>query len=271
MKNILLFIIAVITMVGVSCTTEDNNYGHISVNFTHEVGGNTLETDTLKYVNAAGNYYSVSELKYFISDIQFTRSDGSVYIPDEDLNIHYVDISEPETMLWAFPDSIPTGVYKSMSFTFGIEEDQNEAGLFLTPPEVLMESSEELGGGYNYLRMTGRYANTPGVNEQEYEFYLGIGQIHPSQGLGADEVTYVHNQFPVTINTLSFELDDHEEVVINLLMEINNWFRQPHEWNFYNTGGTIITNQDAQLMAKENGNNVFSAYLEETRDFPQGQ
>jgi hypothetical protein len=75
----------------------------------------------------------------------------------------------------------------------------------------------------------------------------------------------VHNDFPVTISNISFELDKDEEVVINLIMDIHQWFQEPHEWDFQNIGGSIIENQDAQIMARENGENVFTAYVNDNR------
>lgn len=261
MKRILIAILGIIAIAGVSCTHEENNYGFISLNFIHEVNGETLKTDTLEYINEAENYFSVHELKYFISNVSIIKSDGTVVPLSEYNKIIYIDNELAETKYIELPDSIQSGVYKSLSFTFGIEESDNQYGLFTTPPESFMESPEELGGGYNYLRMSGRYTNIHGVNEKEYDFFLGIGTIHPSSGLGADEVSYVHNNFPVLINDLNFELNDKEEVTINIEMEILNWFRDPHTWNFQRIGSNIADNQDAQLMARENGHNVFSAFV----------
>lgn len=261
MKNILFVILAIVGIVSVSCTSEDDDYGFISLNFIHEVGGNPVSTDTLKYHNEAGNFFSVDEIKYFISNINLIKSDGSVVSLSESQNIHYIDNNLSGTMYFEIPDSVPSGVYKSLSFTFGLNEAVNHTGLFNTPPECYMETPEEFGGGYSYMRMNGRYAISPGVNEKDYDFNLGIGLIHPSTGLVADEITYVHNNFDVTVNDFKFELDDNEEVVINIIMEVENWFCNPHSWDFQSIGGDITDNQDAQIMAKENGQNVFSAFV----------
>lgn len=269
MKQLLVSLICIILIFSTSCTTESDKYGNISIRFSHEVNGIPLETDTLKYQNEAENYFSVSELKYFISDFVLVKSDGSIIEAGEKPMTHYVDHELPETMIWMLPDSIPAGVYKSISFTFGLDEETNHNGLFTTPPEYLMQMPDEQGGGYYYMQMKGKYANIIGVNENNYEFFLGIGQIHPAHGFGADETTFVHNHFTISINNISFELDANEEVTLNLTMEIENWLRNPHTWNFYTTGGHIATNQDAQIMAKENGIDVFSAQVEEIRDTPR--
>lgn len=266
MNRTVSIILIIITILGLSsCTTDDKGTGRISINFIHEVDGSALQTDTMQYVNEAGDTYSVESLKYFISNLKLIKSDGSIVPLCEEEKIIYIDNDLPATMYEELPDSVPAGVYKSLTFTFGIEEADNHSGLFTTPPETYMESTEELGGGYNYMRMSGRYAQTPGINEKNYNFFLGIGQIHPSTGLGADEVRYVHNDFPVTVSNISFELDKDEEVVINLIMDIQQWFQEPHEWDFQNIGGSIIENQDAQIMARENGENVFTAYVNDNR------
>lgn len=252
-----------------ACNKVDDNYGYVSIQFVHEVDGSLLALDTMQYQNEAGNYFSVTDLKYFISDFTLIRSDGSKITLSEDSKIHYIDHKDEETMMWQLPDSIPVGVYKSISFTFGLDEATNHSGLFPTPPESNMEWPTNLGGGYQYMKMDGCYASYTEGMHTPYQFYLGIGQIHPSQGLGADEVTYVQNYFTVTLNDIQFELDKSEEVVINLFMEIENWMQTPNEWDFYSVGAAIATNQEAQFMAKENGNNVFSACIEESRDEPR--
>jgi len=269
MKQLFVAFLSLSVFVLTSCTKVDDNYGYVSIRFVHEVNGSLLVMDTMQYQNEAGNYFSVTDLKYFISDFTLTRSDGSKISLGEDSKIHYVDHNNAETMMWQLPDSIPVGVYKSISFTFGLDEATNQSGLFSTPPESNMEWPTGLGGGYQYMKMDGCYASQIGGNYTPYQFYLGIGQIHPSQGLGADEVTYVQNYFTVTLNDIRFELDKSEDLVVNLFMEIENWMQTPHVWDFYSVGAIIANNQEAQLMAKENGSNVFSAAVDESRDEPR--
>ncbi len=41
-------------------------------------------------------------------------------------------------------------------------------------------------------------------------------------------------------------------------MNIDSWFKTPHTWDFNNTGGMMMQNQDALKSACENGFDVFS-------------
>src|SRR5690242_15788055 len=56
----------------------------ITLHFDNVAGDKDLELDSGKYVNAAGEEFSVNILQYFISNIQFTSVDGSVYTIPQD-------------------------------------------------------------------------------------------------------------------------------------------------------------------------------------------
>ncbi len=238
MRKLLFGMLAIVLLAGASCTKREEGHGFV----------------TLKFVQ--------TDLKYFISNIALEKSDGSIVSLFRERKAYYIDHRIPQTLTFELPDSVPCGVYKGISFTFGLEEAINTPLLFPTPPECYMQTPDELGGGYNYLQMNGKYAGSFIGQKRDYNFYLGMGVIRPSSGLGSDETTFVHNNFEVEIHDIKFEMDQGEEVVVSVVMEVNNWFHDPHLWDFHRIGGNISGKQDAQLMARENGHDVFSAYVE---------
>jgi len=258
------FLIILIIVLLISSCTEDNppdppedNTGKIVLNFHHEIDGYGIQFDTLIYENAAGNQYLINEIQYFISDVTLYNSNGSELMIDDWIDIFYVDTDLPETHSWEVFDKIPEGTYDSIAFTFGISEEKNISFMFVNPPENFMFWPEYLGGGYHYLKLNGKWLEEDQtIQTTPFDFHLGIGQIYHSY---PDSIIgFVQNYFRVSLPGSNFELSKGEKKEMNIIMNVENWFQNPHIYNHDEWGGYIMQNQDAMLTAKENGSNVFS-------------
>jgi hypothetical protein len=232
--------------------------GTIVFSIDHQVNGQPLIENEMVYTNAVGNEYLITEVKYFISDITFFNNNGSVKIISDSKNIFYVDEDIPGTKTILFSDKIPAGTYDSINFIFGITEAKNKSFIFVDPPEVLMGWPQVLGGGYHYMMMNGKWKD---VNEfiMPFNFHLGIGQLYKGNDYNVDSIyAFVQNYFKVSLPGSSFTLAEKDTATFRLIMNIENWFKDPHIYDFNHWGGAIMQNQPAQQMAKENGWNVFS-------------
>jgi hypothetical protein len=259
-NQIIIFVFVAFTII-LGCKKEQtvsiSDSGKIVFKFESYIDGQPLVKDTMKYVNAAGNVYSVSELKYFISDVILHKSDGSNILIYKGKDIQYIDESIPQTATWNVADDIYPGDYGSISFTFGIDKEKNIDFLFVNPPEVNMAWPDMMGGGYHYMMMNGFWKNTTN-QKTPFNFHLGIGQIY-SGGNNMGTITgFVQNSFPVSLKNSGFTLHKGETKVIQIVMNIDSWFKTPHIYDFNYWGGAIMQNQAAQQMAKENGFDVFT-------------
>ena len=234
-------------------TPEQN--GHMVITFQHSVGQQPLVYDTIKYVNAAGNPYMVTNIQYFISDICLHKANGDSVLLNKKNNIHYVDTDLPETWIWHPGDSIPAGQYSAISFTFGMNEKENISLRFPNPPESAMFWPQFLGGGYHYMKLNGKWRDTANVI-RPFNFHLGIGQIYDSTGA---IIKFVQNYFEVTLPKSSFTISGGQMLQLALDMDVNEWFENPNIYNFNVWGGKIMQNQTAMHLACENGHNVFKA------------
>jgi len=233
--------------------------GHISFKFTHLVDGQPLQTDTMMYVNAAGNPYSIYDLRYFISDVTLHKSGGTTKIISDWKDIDYVDNSIPSTLTWAVYDSIPVGSYDSISFTFGISAAKNISFMFVNPPEVNMMWPDLLGGGYHYMMINGKWKDS--INQVEnFNFHLGIGQLYHSNAIDNTDSIYafVQNYFHVTLPNSAFTITEGTTRHVEIIMNIDSWFKTPHNWDFNHWGQNIMQNQAAMQTVKENGHDVFT-------------
>lgn len=231
--------------------------GKIKINFNHTINDEPIVFDTIIYINEAGNPYMITEIMYFISDVKLHGKNGQTININKWKSIHYIDLAIPSTLTWDVFDDIPTGVYDSISFTFGLNEIDNQSFLFVNPPEVNMFWPEILGGGFHYMMINGRW-KTPTQVVRPFNFHLGIGQLYSGQTSHTDSIVgYVHNHFRVSLPLSNFSIAKSQTKFIDLEMKIENWFSNPHTYDHNYWGGDIMQKQAAMLQAKENGWNVF--------------
>ena len=228
----------------VACT-KPKSQGDLTLNVGYSINGKPLITDTLCYINEAGNEFMITEIQWFLSQIELQDEQG-VWIPMEP-RIFYIDTNIPESQTYRI-SSIPTGKYKTLRFTFGLDEEDNRTGLFSDPPESHMFWPEPLGGGYHYMKLNGKYLDE---NEElaPLNIHLGIGQ-------NESHTEFYQNYFSVEI-PIDFAILENAENQLNLTMIIDNWFRNPNLYDFNEYGSAIMQNQAAQQALKENGNDVF--------------
>jgi hypothetical protein len=226
----------------------NSDFGKLKFQFSHDV-----KADTFNYINAAGNKFMISEIQYFISDIKLFTKQGDTVLLDKYEDIHYVDTDIPNSFIYAPGDSIPVGDYEKMSFTFGINEKKNKSMLFVNPPESFMFWPAVLGGGYHYMKLNGKWIDPEG-NPKVFNFHLGIGQEYNVKG----EITaYNQNYFEVNLANSSIQIRKGQMADIEILMQVENWFRNPNTWDFNTYGGKIMQNQEAVSKACSNGHDVF--------------
>ncbi len=240
---------------------DEQETGNISIKFTHYVDSEPLQTDTLLYVNAAGNQYMINEVQYFISDVVLISEDNSEVSIDDWEDIHYVDSDIPSTMSWTVPDKIKTGNYKAIRFIFGITQAKNISYMYVNPPERDMFWPEFLGGGYHYLKLNGKWKDTANL-VVPFDFHLGIGQTYAGGVVDVDSITgFVQNYFQLNLQDTVFTVSKGATTPLEIRMNISNWFDTPHLWDHNVYGSYIMQNQDAMQKAKENGFDVFSYRL----------
>ena len=241
------FSIILLSLVFITTACSDP-YGSVTINASHEVDGTPLVMDALRYSNEAGNPYLVNEVQWFISNLELEDCDGNrVRLADT----WYIDTNLPETQTLQIPE-VPAAGYAVLRFTFGLNDTDNLSGTFNNPPESNMFWPDELGGGYHYMKLNGKYQNADSL--------LAPLAIHLGKGQNADLTEFYDNSFTVE---LPIELDvyDGRESSVDLIMNINKWFRNPHVYDFNTYGSAIMQNQEAQQILKENGHDVFSISL----------
>ena len=268
MKNLLLLLAGMVVIMMCACDGENPepepaDHGKIIFTFLHKVENGNLTIDTLIYTNAAGNYFLITEVQYFISDVTLHHADGSAFLIDDWKDIHYVDHDIPSTMTWDVFDKIPAGSYDSISFMFGISQEKNISLMLVNPPERDMFWPDVLGGGYHYLKLNGKWLNDGMIQNIPFEFHLGIGQIYSGDSINVNDITgFVHNNFRVTLPGSSFQVTAGDTLNIAMTMNIEQWFTDPHTIDFSTFPFNIMQCQECMRMGCENGKDgVFTVVI----------
>ena len=118
--------------------------------------------------------------------------------------------------------------------------------MFVNYPENAMDWPYNLGGGYHYMKLNGFWKDTVDFR-RAFNFHMGIGRT-----INGTDTTFTHNYFKVSFNS-PFTLLANKKKEITIAMNIEEWFINPHTWDFNFWGPAIMENQNAMKTAKENG------------------
>lgn len=247
-------LVTLLALLAISCSKRDEK-GEIDLNIGYEINGKLLITDSLCYTNEAGNRFLITEIQWFLSNIELKNETGdwatlhqrNISHTSDISRVFYIDTNIPQSQtLHAQP--LPIGHYSAIRFTFGLDETFNYTGLYNDPPESEMFWPDFLGGGYHYMKLNGKFVDAEG-RLAPLAIHLGIGQ-------NEDCTEFYQNYFIVEL-PLNFDVKANVENQLDLTMVIDNWFRNPHTIDFNEIGSHIMQNQLAQQLFQSDGKDVF--------------
>jgi hypothetical protein len=226
-----------------SCTY---NIANLTIEFGHSVDDAALELNQRIYLSEAGNKYSVETLKYFISDITIKGTSGTqdVFLD----TVHYIDVSNINTLSISFNEVLKVGYYSGMTFIFGLTDEKNISSRYPDEPKSLMAWPNMMGGGYHFMKLEGKYDSLETGTIKNYLTHTGRLEM-----MGMEKH---NNHFTVSISK-DFSINGETSATANVNMNINNWYVNPttYDFNLYDAG--IMNNQTAQDIIKNNGVDVF--------------
>lgn len=232
-----------IVCIGLCACKKENMHGRVSINFSFSFEGQPLVFDSQLYKIASGNAIKIDNIQYFVSNPVFIESDGTRHGFSQQKNkIHYVDSDIPATLQWEIDENLPAAVYHYVEFVYGLDSIYNHTGMFVDAPESLMFWPEAIGGGYHHMKLNGWYAPTA------IDTLFNPFGFHGGRTPNAVRLT----------DTVRIFLTDGLKKQLNLNMETANWFRNPNLWDFQVMGGSVMQNDEAQRMIRENACDVFT-------------
>jgi hypothetical protein len=130
--------------------------GTIQLRIETDINGNQLALNTGRYINANGDSFSVSTLKYYISNIILKNSDGNIYkVPDS----YYLLDASVSTDTTINIGSIPPGTYTEIGFSVGVDSINNHTGSqpAALNPAIAGDMFWTWAFGYKFLEFEGYY------------------------------------------------------------------------------------------------------------------
>lgn len=176
-----------------------HNLAPLSVEFDNIVGGEKLYLGTANYVNASGETYNISMLKYYISNIRVYKADGKEYIVPQDSSYFLIDESDRDTRFAKV--NVPEGDYTRLVFTLGVDslrstmDIDNRKGV-LDPTGDMNDGGMYWGwnSGYIFFKMEGLSNVAPKDPSGQNKFRYHIG------GFGGYNAPTINNIKEITID-----------------------------------------------------------------------
>ena len=267
MKNInlnkLLFSALAIFMFSLSACKDDDDVDDVVIvvkdytaiiNLTQYVNDSVLQMNTsgFPYENAMMQKFKVTKLQYLISDLTFTKDDGTKIV---DNGYHYVTLSDSASLTYTLSSKIPAGSYSSVGFTFGFDEEDNITGEYADLNTLgwnwpSMGMFGNLGGGYHFMRLEGDYLDS---NNTSAEFKIHMGTARNDNN---NPVTFEANHFDVILANSAISVAN--DFNFDIEMNIEEWLQNPTTWDFNVWNAPTMPIYNAQKALNLNGSSVFS-------------
>lgn len=127
----------------------------LSVEFDNIAGASDFQLNTGVYKNAARETFTISRLKYYVSNFILTNTDESIYKAPQDSCYFLIDESDETTHEPVL--HIPEGEYKTISFIVGV--DSARSTMDIRKRTGVLDSVEDMywnaAKGYVFFKMEG--------------------------------------------------------------------------------------------------------------------
>lgn len=179
MKLTLFFILFVVVLLA-SCKKDDSSLfdsnikADLSVEFDNIAGASDLQLNTGTYTNSSGEAFTVTKLKYYVSNFVVTKTDGTVYTVPQDSCYFLIDESagtEDAPVL-----HVPEGEYKTISFMVGVDSlrstadaDKRTGVLDTTANSDMFENANS---GYIFFNMEGT-SPVAATTSNVFQYHIG--------------------------------------------------------------------------------------------------
>lgn len=197
----ILFGIALLSATILTACKKDEPQGYnagakapVSIEFDNIAGSSDLQLNTGTYINALGQSFTVSKLKYYVSNFSFTNTEGTTYTVPQSDSYFLIDESVPASLRPVV--HIPEGEYVSFRFMIGVDSLRNTMDvshrtgvLDVSGPATDMYWS--WNSGYIFLKLEG---NSPAVTGMGGLFQYHVG------GFGGYSTPTINNLTTITVD-----------------------------------------------------------------------
>jgi hypothetical protein len=152
---------------------ESTETGQITFHFDNRAGGEDLQLNNA-YTNASGEIFTISKLKYYVSNFTLTPLIGRTFTVPPDSSYFLVDEAD-DTSQEVTIGNIPVGDYSKITFVVGVDADRSvmdmrkREGVLDTLTHADMFWSVK--SGYIFLNMEGTSQAAPA--NHSFAYHIG--------------------------------------------------------------------------------------------------
>ncbi|HZG01733.1 MAG TPA: MbnP family protein [Chitinophagales bacterium] len=159
------------------------SFGSIDMRFENEIGGAPIQMGQIAHQNPAGNPFSVTMLKYYVTNVELVRDNGDVFKAN---NYDLINEEDNDSKRIAL-ENIPNGTYTSLRFKLGVDSARNHTGVQDGDLDPINGMIWTWNTGYIFFKHEGNFKDTNG-DTQLLLYHLGtdaaLAQIElPLNGL----------------------------------------------------------------------------------------
>lgn len=147
----------------------------LTIEFDHIVGSSNLQLNTGIYSNALSQNFSVTKLKYYISNVQLTNTAGEIYTVPQNESYFLIDESVPSSVKPVI--NVPEGEYIKLDFILGVDSLRNTMDIsqrtgVLDPSVAAADMYWSWNSGYIFFKLEG---TSPVITSMGGIFQLHVG------------------------------------------------------------------------------------------------
>ncbi|MBL3656013.1 MbnP family protein [Fulvivirga sediminis] len=233
MKSFKLLYISVLSLfLFISCGDDDEAQlegGQAILEFDNRVGMSNLQLNTsdYPYTNSQGQAFNVSMLKYYVSNIKFSREDGTEYtfpLSEDGSEGYYLVNEQDKSTTLLDLNGIPEGKYTGVTFTVGVDADRILEGAQTGALDVTNDMFWSWNAGYIFMKFEG---HSPVSTEDGavLEYHVGGYKADPKQPNLADNVKQI------SLNG-EFSINENKKPQIHIIVDVLQFFDSPNEIDF---------------------------------------
>lgn len=214
--------------------TTGEQYATIGFEFSNFADNKPIILNIDTFVTALGEKIVPTKFSYYISNLRFTKSDGSEYAESE--SYHLISEEAAASKHFHLKD-VPVGNYKSITFMIGIDSTRNVSGAQTGALDPAHGMFWTWNTGYIMAKLEG---SSPQANNTDKRIMHHIGGY--SGDFKAQRIVTI--DFPETL-----ALTQGSEGTIRMRADVLKWFAGASNVSVATVSNIMSANSDSKMIA----------------------
>ncbi len=197
LSTVLFFFISCFSTLDAACQLNNSPNGSIKISFINTLNSVPIILDAVNYTNCWNENFTISALKYYISNVQFKTSNKKSI--KEKNSYHLID--EENIVSKSFLCTVLPGNYLTLSFLIGVDSIKNVSGAQTDALDPLNSMFWTWNSGYIMFKLEGNSPNSTIVNNK-IEYHIG-GFAGTNNVLRQVELNLENNKALININSIT--------------------------------------------------------------------